>query len=321
MLPTNLFKDLDFDWGVVTLRAALVAVVILGVSWLCATLLRRSVRKARQRAGPSAGAALYVAERLSTYVVIAFGALIAVSTLGVNLMSLSVLAGAIGIGIGLGMQETVKNFIAGLSLLLDRSIEVGDFIELDEKVAGEVRSVGPRVTVVVTNDNVSILVPNSHLQQNRLTNWTRNHDTRRIHVPFRAAYGVDKDLVRSAAIEAARSVPFTLPDTDEHRTQVWLTGFQDSYLSFELIVWPNRDAVKRPGAMIAAYNWAIDDALHRHRIKRPMPQLDVRMLDGDDDDERLDSVHNDAAEDLEKSAAAEAEAKAAALEAAAAAAP
>lgn len=315
---------LTTSWGDVSVRTMATAAGIFIVSVLLAHVVRRAVRTARKRASSGASGAFYIAERLSWYVVLGIGVVVAVSQLGVNMTTVSLLAGAIGVGVGLGLQDTVKNFMAGIFLLMDRSIEVGDFIELDGGVAGEVRSVGSRVTEVITNDNVAVLVPNGLLQQNKLTNWTRNRQTRRIHIPFQTAYGVDKELVRKAVFEAARQVPFTLPDDGERRTQVWLTGFAENGYRFELVVWPAREAVKRPGAMHAAYTWAIDDALRRHGIEIPYPQLDlrVRRVFGREGDDALTAIghppprkamperlaqpsRNDAAEDLVVQAAAE----------------
>ena len=280
MLPTldDAVRALtSLSFGAISASAIFGALVTCAATIVLATLVRAGVRRARARAAASTTGAFYLAERLSFYIVLGIGFVVAFSGLGVDMTTVSLLAGAIGVGVGLGLQDTVRNFMAGLFLLMDRSLEVGDFIELESGEAGEVRSVGPRVTVVVTNDNVTLLVPNGVLQQNQLTNWTRHQTTRRVHVPFKAPYGVDKDLVRRAALEAARTVPFTLPDEGDRRAQVWLTGFSESSYSFELVVWPAREAVKRPGAMMAAYSWAIDDALRRHGIEIPAPQLDLRV--------------------------------------------
>jgi len=244
-----------------------------------------------------------------------------VSTLGVDLSALSLFAGALGVGIGLGLQDIVKNFVCGIILLFDRSIEVGDYVELEDGTAGAVSSIGPRATTLLTNDNVDILVPNANLLNGKLTNWTRNRVTRRIHVPFSVAYGSDKEKVRKAAIEAAQSVSFTVPDDARRRTQVWLTGFGDSALNFDLVVWPTVEAVKRPGSMMAAYCWALDDALRKHGIEIPFPQRDIRLRGffGSEGAEAIEAFHgrdgtgaprydaapsqpgvNDAAEDIDR---------------------
>ena len=110
-----------------------------------------------------------------------------------------------------------------------------------------------------------------------MKNWTRDRASRRIHIPFPVAYGSNKELVRLAALEAASAVPFTLPDLPNRKAQVWLTGFGDSALNFELVVWPDLEAVKRPGSMMAAYHWALDDALRSHGIEVPFPQSELRL--------------------------------------------
>lgn len=186
-------------------------------------------------------------------------------------------AGALGVGIGLGLQDVVKNFVCGIILLFDGSIEVGDYVELEDGTAGAVAAIGPRATTLRTTDHLDVLVPNANLLGSKLTNWTRGRDARRVRVPFTVAYGTDKELVKLAALEAARSVPFTLPDDGEQKTQVWLTGFGESALEFALVVWPTLEAVKRPANMMAAYCWALDDALREHGIEIPFPQHDLRV--------------------------------------------
>ena len=296
-MPKDFSKLLETElWRLnaqpVTLQTTAIAILVFVSALVVARLVRSGVRRLQRRVQADAGG-FYVVERLGTYLIVFIGLIAAVSALGIDLTSLSIFIGALGVGIGLGMQEIVKNFMSGIVLLLDRSIEVGDFIELDGGVAGVVIAVGARATTVETNDRVHIMVPNSWLVENRLMNWTRNRGTRRVHVPFVVAYGSDKEVVRKAAIEAATSVPFTLPeDGDRVRTQCWLVGYGDSQLNFELIVWPSLDAVKRPGAMMAAYRWAIDDALRRHGLEVPFPQHDVRLrsLFGREGEAAIDAI-------------------------------
>lgn len=265
-----------FGGVIITVGSLINALVVMAAAIVVSSLVGGALGRLRQRV-PGGGAALYVAGQIGRYIIIFIGLMVAASTLGINLTSLSLFAGALGVGVGLGLQDIVRNFMAGIVLLLDRSVEVGDFVELETGIAGEIASVGSRATTLVTNDNVDVLIPNATLLSGTLTNWTRNRATRRIHVPFAVAYGSDKEKVREAAIEAAHAVPFTLPDEGRRRTQVWLVGFGDSSLNFELVVWPTLEAVKRPGNMMAAYCWAIDDALRKHGIEIPFPQRDVRV--------------------------------------------
>ena len=264
------------------------AVVIAVVAFAAAKFAGRFFDRLRKRSKTGASA-LYVVEKLVTYAIVIVGVTMSLQTVGINLSSLAVFAGAIGVGVGLGLQGVVREFVSGLVLMFDDSLHVGDFIELTEKVRGEVISIGARATHIRTNDQVDILVPNSKLIDGDITNWTLRGATRRIHVKFSVAYGVDKAAVRDAVLEAARGVPFTLPDEGARKTQVWMTGFGDSALDFELVVWPKLEAVKRPASMNAAYVWAIEDALRSADIEMPFPQMDlrVRSLFGQEGDDAL----------------------------------
>ena len=201
-------------------------------------------------------------------------------------------AGAIGIGIGLGLQGVVKEFVSGLFLIFDRMVSVGDYVELETGVRGAIMEIGPRATRIRTNDNVNIIVPNSAFIEDRVTNWTLKGDTRRIHVPFSVAYGADRGRVRDAVLAAARASPFTLPETEARKSQVWLVAFGERGLDFELLVWPTQAAVKRPAGMHAAYTWLIADALDAAGIEVPFPQTDVRLrsLFGREGDEAVEAL-------------------------------
>jgi small-conductance mechanosensitive channel len=260
-----------------TVGAILRALLILLAAFFFAWLVRRVSRRMQTQIGEEKASAVYIGGQIFRYLIVIVGAAVAVSALGVDLSALSLFAGALGVGIGLGLQDIVKNFFCGIVLLFDRGIEVGDFIELEDGTNGSVTSIGARATALVTNDNVTVLVPNANLLNGKLTNWTRNRATRRIHVPFHVALGADKELVRQAALEAANAVPFTLPDIGRQKSQVWLVAFGEASLRFELVVWPSLDAVKRPGSMMAAYYWALDDALRQHGIEIPVPQQEVRF--------------------------------------------
>lgn len=268
---------LDIGGTGISLGSIIISAAILSAAALSMWLIRQLTARAQRKLGEGRASTLYVAGQVARYVIVFAALAAAISTLGVDLSALSLFAGALGVGIGLGLQDVVKNFVCGIILLFDGSIEVGDYVELDDGTAGAVAAIGPRATTLRTNDHVDVLVPNADLLGGKLTNWTRDRASRRVHVPFTVAYGTDKDVVKQAAFEAARSVPFTLPESNDHKTQVWLTGFGDSALEFELVVWPSLDAVKRPGSMMAAYCWALDDAMRRHGIEIPFPQHDLRI--------------------------------------------
>jgi len=261
----------------ISLGAILIATAIIAFATLAIWLVRQLTVRAQRRLGEGRASTLYVAGQVARYVIVIAAIAAVISALGVDLSALSLFAGALGVGIGLGLQDVVKNFVCGLILLFDGSLEVGDFIELEDGTTGAVVSIGPRATILRTNDYVDVLIPNADLLGGKLSNWTRDRAPRRVQIPFTVAYGSDKELVKQAALEAAAAVPATLPDVDDRMTQVWLTGFGDSALEFALVVWPSLDAIKRHGSMKASYRWALDDSLRKYGLEVPFPQLDLRM--------------------------------------------
>lgn len=312
------FPLIDIGGRPITLIGIIIASAIILIAIALSRVTAGLIRRLRERVRGGVGA-LYLLEKFASYGIAVTGILFALSAVGINLSSIAVFAGAVGVGVGLGLQGVVKEFVSGLILLFDSIINVGDYIELsDSGVRGVVYEIGARAIRIRNNDNIDIFVPNSKLIEERFTNWTLKGETRRIHIPFSVAYGVDKALVRKVVLEAARGVDFTLPDTSTRRNQVWLTGFGDSSLNFELVVWPNIDAVKRPNAMKAAYTWAIDDALRSAAIEIPFPQRDIRIRSvfnregeeafnalgykpkpaEEESTERAIPAHNDAAQEL-----------------------
>ncbi len=222
-------------------------------------------------------ASLYTVSRVTHYSILTLGVLIALGFAGIPVSKLTLIAGGLGVGLGFGLQAIFNNFVSGLILLFDRTLKVGDFVELASGVHGTVQDIKIRATRINTNDDVDILVPNSEFVSGRLVNWTLQEATRRLRIPFGVAYGSPKEQVKAAALDAAAAVPFTQALKGQHAPQVWLTGFGDSSLNFELVVWVNAEATRRPSRAKAAYNWALETAIRAHGIEFPWPQRDVRL--------------------------------------------
>jgi small-conductance mechanosensitive channel len=251
-------------------------VIIIAVALLISRLIRRALDRMRSRREVVSQAALYTLSRMLHYLVLILGTLIALSSIGIDFTKFALFATALGVGIGFGLQTLISNFVAGIIILFERSLKVGDFVELESGVQGEVKEISIRSTLVNTNDNIDIVVPNAELISGRVVNWTMQAPHRRIHLPFPVAFGADRDLVRQAGLEAAQDVSFTMNDTS-YKPQVWLVGFEEDRMQFELVVWLNPGAVKRPSAVSAAYYWALADALDRHGIGLPFPQRDLHL--------------------------------------------
>lgn len=260
-----------------TVGMLLTALLILLLSKLASWLVQRGLAGYGARYAHANPAALYTLGRLSHYAILVLGVVLALGAAGIPVSKLTLIAGGLGIGLGFGLQAIFNNFISGLILLFDRSLKVGDFVELASGVHGSVRDIKIRATRITTNDDVDILVPNSEFVSGRLINWTLQEATRRLRVPFGVAYGSSKELVKQAALEAAATVPFTLGMEGPRAPQVWLVGFGSSTLNFELVVWLNADATRRPSSALAAYNWALETALVGHGLELSWPQRDLRL--------------------------------------------
>lgn len=256
------------------------ALMMVGVWWL-ASLLERGLRRLARRGSMHAdsAASVYAWARVARYTVWILGTVVGLNYVGVDLSSLTLIGGAIGVGIGFGLQNIFSNFISGIIILLEKTLKVGDFVDLQSGVRGHVREFGLRYTRVTTNDAVDVIVPNSEFISGRVTNWTYDNRYRRLRIPFSAAYGTDKERVREAGLRAAGRVEGTVSDA-VRQPDVWLVRFGASSLDFELVVWVGADRVARPGNTQAAYLWAIDDELRAAGIEMPFPQRDLHLRSG-----------------------------------------
>lgn len=252
-------------------------VLILLVVWILGRILRSAFERYAARRESSTRPAIYTVSRISYYLLVVVGLMVALSVLGIPISRFAIFTGALGVGLGFGLQAIFSNFISGLILLFDGSLKVGDFVELESGVHGEVSDINIRATRITTNDNIEILVPNSEFVTGRVVNWTKNEAVRRVRIPFGVAYGSDKDLVKKAALEAAAELPFTLNMEGPRGARVWLVEFGDSSLNFELVVWLTADATKRPSSVRAAYNWALESALAKYGLEIPFPQRDLHV--------------------------------------------
>ena len=265
----------------VNLLSALV--LLLGSWWLA-----RTVSRATHRAGQISRlnqSNLYILSRLLRYLIFGAGLLAALGALGVSFAKLAIVAGALGVGIGFGLQTIVNNFVCGIIILFEKSLRVGDFIELPNGLLGEVREINIRSTLIRTLDNADILVPNADFVSQQVNNWTLNDNVRRFNIPFSVAYGSDLAQVELVVLDAAKQLPSTLQRAP-FLPAVLVTTLADSGVEALLSVWAEGDWVKRPGQVHSNYTVAIYNALRAAQITIPFPQLDLH-LQGKSDAERV----------------------------------
>jgi small-conductance mechanosensitive channel len=269
LLATPVFGS-AITWG----QLLLTLVLVVAVLWLARQVLRRVLERALRARGV-APATASTASAITYYVMVVIGVAVVLQTTGLNLSSLAVVAGALGIGIGFGLQSVVGNFVSGLVILLERPVKVGDRVELDGLV-GTVRRIGARATTVVTNDEIAIIVPNTDFVTQRVTNWSYTGETVRFLVPVGVSYRADPAAVREALLAAARGHDGVV---DDPPPDVVFLGFGDSALLFELRVWTRR-YIQVPKVFLSDLNYRVWDALRDAGIEIPFPQRDLHVRSG-----------------------------------------
>lgn len=253
--------------------------LILFIVWRIGNAFERTMARIARNQGREFTPGWYALSRISRYAIWIIGMIIGLNYLGFSMSSFALIGGAIGVGLGFGLQNIISNFVSGIVILIEKIIKVGDFVDLQSGVMGRVTEINLRYTRVTTTDLIDVIVPNSEFISGRVINWTLGERLRRLHVPFSVAYGSDKELVREAAIAAAISVPGT-EQTAGREPEAWLVKFGESSLDFELVVWAGPELLVTPGKTQAKYLWAIDDELKKRGIEIPFPQRDLHIRSG-----------------------------------------
>jgi potassium-dependent mechanosensitive channel len=213
----------------------------------------------------------YALSSLVRYAIVFIGFLLGLVALGVNLDRVTVLGGALGVGVGFGLQNIVNNFVSGLIVLFERPIRVGDAVQIGE-VQGEVRRIGFRSTTVRSWEGAEVIVPNSQLVADRVTNWTPFDQRRRIEIQVNVAYGSAPDKVLQVLTEVAQNHPDVV--TTPAPTALFL-GFGDSALQFQLWAWTNR--LDRFGVIKSELGIAVYAAFREAGFSIPYPQHEIRL--------------------------------------------
>ncbi len=202
--------------------------------------------------------------------------LTALSAAGFNLGQMMIVFGALGVGIGFGLQNIANNFISGMILLVDRTLTVGDSISLNDGTNGKVIKLAMRYTVIRTNGGYDIIVPNSELIANRVTSMTFDDNYLRIEIPFGVSYDSDPEQVKEITLEVANNVKHTI-NRESQKSAVLFTGFGDSSLDFILRVWVFIYDRYRPYAIRSDYYFKLFKAFKEAGIEIPFPQRDLNI--------------------------------------------
>jgi small-conductance mechanosensitive channel len=206
------------------------------------------------------------------YVILVIGFIVLLQTVGIDLSALTILAGALGVGIGFGLQNITNNFVSGIIILFERPIKVGDRIEVGD-VYGDVVNISMRSTTVVTNDNIAIIVPNSDFISTKVINWSYTDRNVRSNIPLGVSYGSDPEKVKKLLLEVADKNEWVLKNP---KPDVLFTEFADSSLNFSLRVW-TREYINRPKVLKSDLYFEIFKKFKENKIEIPFPQRDLHI--------------------------------------------
>jgi small-conductance mechanosensitive channel len=258
----------------ITLIAIIELVLIIVVAFFVSKIVRKFFRRRVLSRFKLDDGSQFVILRLIHYVLMVIGLLLAINVVGIQLTSLAVIFGLIGVGIAFGLQNITSNFVSGVILLFEPSVDVGDYIQVGE-IIGRVSSINMRSTTIITPENITLIVPNSRFIEETVTNWSVGDLKIRTSVRVGVAYGSDTELVTRLLLKAAEDHPTVLPSPEP---DVLFNEFGDSSLNFELRVWipnPNPGTRKK---VISDLNYAVDAAFRESKITIPFPQRDVHLL-------------------------------------------
>jgi small-conductance mechanosensitive channel len=220
-------------WTVLLAMAIVIGGILLArlaIRWACWLLARVTRLDSAQTS---------LAQKLITIAIWAATFMIAIDVLGIDLTALAVFSGAFGLAVGFGLQKTFGNLIAGIILLMDRSIKPGDVISVNDGVSntfGQVKRIGIRAVSVTTRDKKEYLIPNENLMTNQVENWSYSSREVRVRIPVTVASTADLDVAEKLMLQAAQEAPRVL---DSPQPRVWLIEFANTGFAFEIRVWIN----------------------------------------------------------------------------------
>jgi len=268
-----------FDLGQAEFTLGMLVTIILSfvvLFFVAGQIKKLLVRKIFPRYNIDIG----VSESIGTivrYTLITIGFIIIIQSTGIDLSALGLLIGALGIGIGFGLQNITNNFISGMIILFERPIKVGDRVEVGG-VTGNIVSISARATTLITNDNIAIIVPNSDFINSTVINWSLNNRNVRFNYPVGVSYKEDPQKIKKLLLEVANENPGVLQNPPP---DVLFEEFEESRLNFNLRVW-SFEYSDRPKVLKSQLYYAIFKKFKEHGVEIPYPQRDVHLKSGTD---------------------------------------
>lgn len=267
-----------FNEQPISLLSLIKAFILIILGFFTAMLYKGWIARISNKWPDMSQMSIRLASNIGYYLIVIISFVIAIGSLGIDMTSISLIAGALSIGIGFGLQTVVSNFIAGVILMFERTIRIGDMIEISDKLRGRVTDMRIRSTTIKTFDNIDIVIPNSSFIQNNVINWTLEDVSRRLHIPFGVAYGTDVDYVKKVILDELKESHLTyINDVSAKEPEIWMTGMSSSSVDFELLVWVEWESKLRPNSLKSDFLILIYNSLNKYGIQIPFPQLDLHV--------------------------------------------
>jgi len=250
--------------------------ILLVVSFFLLFFLSGKVKRLlNKRVFPRYNVDVGVSESISTivrYLILIVGVIIIFQTTGIDLSALGLLVGALGVGIGFGLQNVTNNFISGIIILFERPIKVGDRIEV-EGLTGNIVDISARATTIITNDNIAVIVPNSDFINKQVINWSHNNRNIRLNIPIGVSYKEDPQIVAKLLLGIAKAHPGVL---ETPAPNVRFEEFGDSSLKFLLQIWTS-EYIDRPAVIKSDIYFEVFKVFKDNNIEIPFPQRDIHI--------------------------------------------
>ena len=267
-----------FNEQAISFLSILKALFLIIIGFLFGFFYKRWIFKISARWPNMSQMSLRLIANIGYYLIILITIMVSMSSVGIDMSSISLIAGALSIGIGFGLQTVVSNFIAGIILMFERTIRIGDIIEINDLLKGTVTDIRIRSTTIKTFDNIDIVIPNSSFIQNNVINWTLDDATRRLHIPFGVAYGTKIERVKEIILHELQNSELTyLKNIKDKQPDIRLENMNTSSVDFELLVWVKANDKFRPNSLKSDFLTLIYNSLYKYEIEIPFPQLDLHL--------------------------------------------
>lgn len=262
----------------ITLFSLIKAILFIIIGFIIGIVYKKWLNNLSKKWPNMSQMSLKLSSNVGFYIIIIITFMITMSGLGIDMTSISLIAGALSIGIGFGLQTVVSNLIAGVILMFERTIRIGDIIEINDLLKGTVTDIRIRSTTIKTFDNIDIVVPNSSFIQNNVINWTLEDPSRRLHIPFGVAYGTKIEKVKEVVLKELEDSDLKyVRNNEDKKPEIRLENMNTSSVDLELLVWIKANDKIQPNSLKSDFLILIYNSLYKNDIEIPFPQLDLHI--------------------------------------------